>query len=155
VRKIVSDTTFVSESHDVWNIEVQSSTHSRTLVEATAGTADGLSSSEANTEIEEETVHRAIITDDEKPIEEKLEKEHKAIEKAKEEVVRDERAQIAKMIEIVKLKKQVTSILAAMRKTETTTLPVKHEAVKNMDREYYDKLKTYEDAKMARRKHAS
>ena len=148
---------------------MKSFTHAGTLVEATAGDEDKnlddhdcLLSAEPISEIEEETGHRTSLTDNEKTlereskiIEDKLEKEYKTIESVKEDLARDERAQVDIMVEIMKLKKHLASKVVELRKIETTTLPVKRKALKNMDKQYYDKLKKYEDAKVAVRKQAN
>jgi len=119
---------------------------------------DVLPLAEAIAEIEEEIGHSTSPTDNEKDwkaIEDKLEEEYKAIEEAKEDLAREERAQMGRMVEIMELKKQLARKLAECRKTETTTLPAKREAVKNMDKEHYEKLKKNEDAQIAERKQAN
>ena len=153
-KEIVSRTTFISESRGVWKVEVKSITHGGTLVEATAGdddetldAHDGLPSTSPN--IDEQEGYLTSLMDQEQSLEDKLEKEYKRIESVKEDLACDERAQMAKMVEIIKLKKYLASKLAELHRVETTTLSTKRKALRNMDQEYYRKLKTQEDLKVS------
>lgn len=160
-KEIVSRTRFVSESRGVWKVEVRSITHTGTLVEATAGEEDeiledfdGLPSTSIN--IDEQEGHLSSQMDQEQSLlEDKLEKEYQRIESVKEDLACDERAQMAKMVEIRKLKKDLASKLAELPRVETTTLPMKRKALRNMDQEYYNKLKKHKDLKVAVRKQAN
>jgi hypothetical protein len=168
-KRIVSRTTFVSESYGVWKIEIKSFTHTGTLVEATAGDKmenlddhDGLPSAEPITETEDETGHRTSLTCNEKTfgkeskiVEYELEKEYRAIEELKEDLISDERAQMNKMVEIMNLKRYLANKVAELHQMETTTMQVKREAIKKRDKEYYNKLKKHKDAEVAVRKQAN
>jgi len=163
-RKIVSQTTFVSEHNGVWNVEVQSSTHAGTLVEATTENEDEnmddqdiLPSTEPITEMEEEEGHCTSLIDDKqerksKIMEDELKKEYRVIRSVKEDLAKDERIQLQRMIEIMELKKELACKMAELRETETIILPLKRNASKNMDKEYYAKLKKHEDSEVALRK---
>jgi hypothetical protein len=163
-RKILSQTTFTSEHNGIWNVEVQSSTHTGTLVEATTGNEDenlddrdSLPSTESFTEMEDEEGHCTSLIDDKqernsKAMEDELEKEYRIIESVKQDLAADERIQLRRMIEVIELKRQLACKMAKLREVETVILPLKRNASKNMDKEYYAKLKGHEDSKVAGRK---
>ena len=107
----MSRTRFVSKCSGIWHIEVKSSAHAGTLVEATTELADAnpndrniLTSTKPNTMTDGDTGHHMPPKDDEntlrqerKNMEDKLEREHTAIEDAKEDLASEERAQMFKM----------------------------------------------------------
>ena len=159
-RDIVSRTKFVSESRGVWNVEVKCITHAGTLVEATAGDEDeilddhdGLLSTSPN--IDEQEGYRTSHLDQVQSLEDELEKEYMRIKSVEEDLASDERAQMARIKEMAELKKCLASKVAEFRRVETTTLPMQRKNVRNMDQEYYNRLKKHEDRKVALRKQAN
>ena len=111
-KKIVSQTTFASEHNGVWNVEVQSSTHTGKLVEATTededenlDNRDSLPSTKSFTEMEEQEGHCTSLMDKEqeresKIVEDELEKEYRAIESVKEDLAKNERVRFQRTVEI-------------------------------------------------------
>jgi hypothetical protein len=76
-------------------------------------------------------------------MEDKLEREYNAIEDAEEDLAPEEREQMSKIMEIEELMRQLRRKFAELSKVETTTLPLKRETIKNMDRVYYTMVNTY------------
>ena len=163
-KKIVSQTTFVAEYDGVWNIEVQSSTYTGTLVEATTENEyenvddrDRLPSTGPITEMEQEEGHGTSLMDIErkresKIMEDALEREYRVIRSVKQRLAQDEGIRLARMAEIMKLKERLACKMAELREIETIILPQKRTASKDIDKEYYAKLKKHEDSEVARRK---
>jgi hypothetical protein len=161
---IISQTRFISDSDGTWTIEIKSSTHTGTLVEATTENEDEYSGDRdhgasaqlmADSDKEETEYRMPVAADEERFMEEdetmkkELEEEYGAIESAKRDLARTEEEQMFKVRQITELKQQLARRVAELRKIETTTLPVKRQDVKSLDKKYYDKLKRHEDRKTA------
>ena len=59
------------------------------------------------------------------------------------------------MARIVELKKELTMQIIELRKVEMTLLPVERAVVREMNKEFFEKLKNYEDIKTAAKKESN
>ncbi|KAG8525267.1 uncharacterized protein KY384_008911 [Bacidia gigantensis] len=168
-KATVGRTKFVSHSPGVWEIEVKSTTSPIILLAATTTTAPPPPAGESeNTDGQDQPLPAdsvgknedldtvqpgAKTTDDDTPAEEMkamqnfLEKQFKAIQIYKRDLVKLETDQMTRLALVKEYKQKIASTSADFQKIELTILFEKRHKIRGWDKAYFKKVKEYEDKK--------